>query len=82
MAILDISKIPMYEFWYDYVKPKYKENLQLCYMGTDSYIFSAKTKNWDKDISNDVEKRFDTSSIQAIALKTGINKKSIMYVER
>ena len=36
MSILDISKIPMYEFWYDYLRPKYKENLQLCYMDTDS----------------------------------------------
>ena len=32
MTVLDISKIPMYEFWYDHLKPKYKENLQLCYM--------------------------------------------------
>ena len=76
MTILDISKIPKYEFWYAYLKPKYKENLQLHYMDTDSYIFSVKTKNWYKDISNDVEKLFDTSSIQSnIPLKTGINKK-------
>ena len=26
----------MYEFWYDYVKPKYGENSKLCYMDTDS----------------------------------------------
>ena len=76
MTILDISKIPMYEFWYDYLKRKYKENLQLCYMDTDSYIFSVKIKNWYKYISKDVEKRFDTSSIQTnIPLKAGINKK-------
>ena len=30
MSILDISKILMYEFWYDYIKPKYKENAKLC----------------------------------------------------
>ena len=64
MSILDISKIPMYEFWYDYLKPKYKENLQLCYMDTDSYIFGVKTKDWYKDISNEIEKIFDTSNIQ------------------
>ena len=56
MSILDISKIPMCESWYDYLKPKYKENLQLCYMDTDSYIFGIKTKDWYKDISNDIEK--------------------------
>ena len=76
MTIFDISKIPMYQFWYDYLKPKYKENLQLCYMDTDSCIFSVETKNWYKDILNDVETKFDTSGIQTIIpLKTSINKK-------
>ena len=64
MSILDISKIPMYGSWYDYLKPKYKENLQLCCMDTDSYIFGVKTKDWFKDISNGIEKRFDMSNIQ------------------
>ena len=64
MSIIDISKIPMYEFWYDYLRPKYKENLQLCYMDTDSYVFGVKTKDWYKDILNDIEERFDTSNIQ------------------
>ena len=59
MSILDISKIPMYEFWYNYLRPTYKENLQLCYMDTDSYIFHVKTKDWYKDISYDIEERFD-----------------------
>ena len=26
LSILEISKIVMYEFWYDYVIPKYSEN--------------------------------------------------------
>ena len=35
-AILDLSKIVMYEFQYDYMKPKYNDgNLTLCYMDTD-----------------------------------------------
>ena len=38
-AILDLSKIIMYEFHYDYMKPKYGDNLQLCYMDTDSLIY-------------------------------------------
>ena len=76
LPILDISKIPMYEFWYDYLKPKYKQNLQLCYMDTSSFIFNVKTEDWYKDISNDIEKRFDTSNIQTKRpLKTGVNKK-------
>ena len=59
MSILDISKIPMYEFWYNYLRPKYKENLQLCYMDTDSCIFDVRTKDWYKGISYDIEERFD-----------------------
>ena len=34
MSILNISKTLMYEFWHDYIKPKYQENAKLCYMDT------------------------------------------------
>ena len=37
-AILDISKTLMYEFWYDYIKPKHSQKAQLCYMNTGSFI--------------------------------------------
>ena len=47
----------MYEFWYDYMKPKYGNNVKLCYMDTDSFIMSIKTEDFYKDIANDVEKR-------------------------
>ena len=40
MSILDISKILMYEFWYDYIKPKYGDRAKLCYMDTDSFVIS------------------------------------------
>ena len=42
LLILELSKILMYEFWYDYVKPKYGENTKLCYMNTDSFIVYIK----------------------------------------
>ena len=64
LSILDISKILMYEFWYDYMKPKYNDNVKLCYMNTDSFIMNIKTNDFYKDISNDVEKRFDTSNYE------------------
>ena len=38
MSILDISKVLMYKFWCDYVKPKYQDKAKLCYMDTDSFI--------------------------------------------
>ena len=68
----------MYEFWYDYIKPKYGDNVKLCYMDTDSLIMYIKTKNFYKDIANDVEKRFDTSNYEVNRpLPTGKNKKVI-----
>ena len=30
LSILEISKIVMYELWYDYLKPKYGEKAKLC----------------------------------------------------
>ena len=61
-AILDISKTLMYEFWYDYLKPKYQDNIKLCYMDTDSFILQIQTDDFFNDINNDVNKWFDTSN--------------------
>ena len=54
----------MYEFWYDYMKPKYDNNVKLCYMDTDSFIMNIKTNDFYEDIANDVENRFDTSNYE------------------
>ena len=62
MSILDISKTLMYEFWYDYIGPKYRDRAKLCYTDTDSFIINIKTEDFFEDISNDVEKWFDTSN--------------------
>ena len=59
LSILEISTLLMYEFWYDYMKPKYDDNIKLRYMDTDSFIMNTKTEGFYKDIANDVEKRFD-----------------------
>ena len=59
-TILDLSKIVMYEFHYDYMKLKFKD-FQLCYMDTDSLVYHIKTEDSYTDIVNDVEERFDTS---------------------
>ena len=64
-AILDISKTFMYEFWYDYIKPKHGDKATLCYMDTDSFIMDIKTEDFYKDISDDVERWFDTSNYDA-----------------
>ena len=79
-AILDISKTLMYEFWYDYLKPKYQDNIKLCYMDTDSFRIQIETDDFFKDISNDVDKWFDTSKYDKNdnrPLEIGKNKKII-----
>ena len=62
LPILELSKILMYEFWYDYVKPKHGEKAKLCYMDTGSFIIYIKTDDIYKDIALDVETRLDTSN--------------------
>ena len=78
LSILEISKILMYEFWYDYMKPKYGDDVKLCYMDTDSFVMNIKTNDFCKDIANDVKERFDTSNYEVNRpLPTGKNKKVI-----
>ena len=78
-AILDLSKIVMYEFHYDYMVPKYHlEKLKLCYMDTDSLIYHIKTEDFYADITDDVPARFDTSGYcPNRPLPVGLNKKVI-----
>ena len=69
-AILDLSKIVMSEFHYDYMEPKYGGEsshlwgapcLKLCYMDTDSLVYEIETEDFYADIPDDVPARFDTS---------------------
>ena len=78
ISILEISKILMYEFWHDYMRPKYNDNVRLCYMDTDSFIMNIKANDFYKDISDDVECKFDTSNYEVKRpLPIGKNKKVI-----
>ena len=75
-AILDLSKIIMYEFHYDYMVPKYGlEKLKLCYMDTDSLVYDIKTEDFYEDIADDVPARFDISGYYPNQpLPVGLNK--------
>ena len=82
LSILEIRKILMYEFWYDYTKPKYNDNVRLCYMDTDSFIMNIKTNDFYKDISDDVDNRFDTSNYEVKRpLLMGKNKNVIVLMK-
>ena len=56
LLLLEISKTLIYEFWYDYIRPKYQNNAKLSYIDTDSFIIHIKTDNFYKDIAYDVKK--------------------------
>ena len=56
LSMLEISKIIMYEFWYDYVIKKYGDMVKLCYMDTDSLIMNIKTKDFSKDVDRPLPK--------------------------
>ena len=76
-AILDLSKTILYEFHYDYMKPKFKD-LKLCYMDTDSLIYNIKPEDFYADIMDNVPARFDTSGYcPNRPLPIGLNKKVI-----
>ena len=78
LSILEISKTLMYEFCYDYMQPKYNDNIKLCYTDTDSFIINIKTNDFYEDIASDIENRFDTSNYEVIRpLPMGKNKKII-----
>ena len=78
MSRLDISKILIYKFWYDYISSRYGDNAKLYYTDTDSFIIYIKTEDFFEDISNDVDRWFYTSNYDKndkIPLLIGKNKK-------
>ena len=69
-----------YYFWYDYIKPKYKDKAKLCYTDTDSFVIHIKTEDFYEDIAGDVEKWFEISNYEEVdkrSLPISKNKKEI-----
>ena len=60
LSILDISKTFIYTFWYDYIKSNYEDRAKLCYTDTDNFIIHIITEEFFADISDNVERWFDT----------------------
>ena len=82
LSILELSKILMCEFWYDYVKQTYAKKAKLCYMNADSFIVYIKTNDIYKDIAEDAEIRFDFSNDELDKpLPKGKNKKVIRLMK-
>ena len=79
-AILDLSKTLMFNFHYDYIRKKYKDGAELLFTDTDSLMYQIYTDDFYKDISKDIETKFNTSDYppnHPSGILTGVNKKVI-----
>ena len=79
-AILDLSKTLMFDFHYNYIRDKYNDRAELLFTDTDSLLYLIHTDDFYKDISLDIETKFDTSDYppdHKSGILTGVNKKVI-----
>ncbi len=60
-CVLEMSKYIMYDFVYNYLKPKWDERVEIIQTDTDGLMLMVKTEDFYEDIKNDIEKWFDTS---------------------
>ncbi|GET65611.1 uncharacterized protein LOC114537920 [Rhizophagus irregularis DAOM 181602=DAOM 197198] len=81
MSVLDLSKLCMYQFYYDTLKVRYGEKIQLCYTDTDSLLVQIQTEDINADLI-DMADQFDFSDYpkdhpvrKALGDKTDINMK-------
>ena len=80
MCILDLSKTLMFDFHYTYIKLKYGDKVKQLYTDTVSLMYEIETEDFYRDISDDVEARFDISDFHKdhpSGIPTGKNKKLI-----
>ena len=83
-ATLDLSKTLIYDFHYDYMRPKQGRKVNLCYMDTNSLVYEIETEYFYRDIVKAVKKRFDTSGYSKDdnrPLPIGENKKVIGLIK-
>jgi hypothetical protein len=62
-SVLDISKLVMYKFHYEEMKPRYGDKIRLCFTDTDSLLYEVKTDDIFKDMQSMIH-LFDTSDYQ------------------
>ena len=82
MSIFDLSK--MYHFHCNYIKPMFGEKVKLLFTDTDYLMYEIETEDFYKDISSDVDRKFDTSNFprdHKSGIPTGKNKKVIGMIK-
>ena len=77
MCILDLSKVLMYAFHYDYNKNEYVNNSRLLFTDTDSLMHEIKTEDVYEDFSKD-EEMFDFSKYSAKSKYYDYSNKSVV----
>ena len=78
LSVLDLSKTVMYEFWSDYLKIKYGDNVKVCYMDTDSFNVHVKTDDIYKDMAGNVETIFATSNHEIDRLLPKVKNENVI----
>ena len=63
MSMIELSKIVMYQLWYDHVRSKYGQKEKLHYMDANLFTVYTKTEDIYKDIAEDVKTRFEALSL-------------------
>ena len=61
-TVLELSKLAMYEFFYDFLQKK-SRNIELLYMNTDSFIIEITDENFD-EIMYECKEYFDLSNLR------------------
>ncbi len=79
MSILDLSKTLMYEFHYDYVKPKWGDKAALLFTDTDSLCYEIQTDDFCEDIRDNTSEWFDMSNYEKDHPLFSENKKQVGY---
>ena len=78
-AILDLSKLLMYDFHYGYIKTKYGNDAQLCFTDTDSLLYDIKCDDIYGDMAEDIDK-FDFSDYPADHPLFNVTNKKVLPV--
>ena len=77
MCILDLSKMLMYNFHYNYIKKKYNNRARLLFTDTDSLAYEIKAEDVYKDLWNDKDMFDNSDYLESSPYYCNVNKKSL-----
>jgi hypothetical protein len=79
-SVLELSKLKMYSFHYEYMKRKYPNDGQvnLLYMDTDSFMYEFCTNNLYDDMYDDLAEHYDTSDYSPDHTNYSLQNKKVL----